>query len=247
LLKNLAGNWLVSGTYTFETPEYATVQSGVDSNLNGDTAGDRAIINPSGIANVGSDAYAVARNGNQVATGSAATVAYIAVNPNARCIEAQLGALTNSGRNTLATNGINNFDISLTKKFNLTESKHFELGGQFYNILNHPQATPGSLNDVTPALTSVTTASRNFLQPSTPSSMTLELSSRATPEPSRSSGALSSKRAFRINLLSQGDGGAPTPCVFVPCFHRNGRLTTRISARESWHDHFAWSPAFQGS
>ena len=167
-LKNVPGNWLVSGTYTFETPEYATVQSGVDSNLNGDAAGDRAIVNPAGIANVGSDVYPVDKNGNRVATGSASTVAYVAVNPNARYIEAQLGALTNSGRNTLATNRINNFDISLTKKFNITESKHFEFAGQFFNILNHPQATPGSLNDVTPALTSLTTASRNFLQPSNP-------------------------------------------------------------------------------
>jgi hypothetical protein len=167
-LKNVPGNWLVSGTYTFETPEYATVQSGVDSNLNGDAAGDRAIVNPAGIANVGSDVYAVDQSSNRVATGSASTVAYVAVNPNARYIEAQLGALTNGGRNTLATNRINNFDISVTKKFNITESKHFEFAGQFFNVLNHPQATPGSLNDVTPALTSVTTASRNFLQPSNP-------------------------------------------------------------------------------
>jgi len=167
-LKNVPGNWLVSGTYTFETPEYATVQSGVDSNLNGDAAGDRAIVNPSGIANAGSNVYAIDSNGNRVATGSTSTVAYVAVNPNARYIEAQLGALTNGGRNTLSTNRINNFDISVTKKFNITESKHFEFAGQFFNILNHPQATPGSLNDVTPALTSVTTASRNFLQPSNP-------------------------------------------------------------------------------
>lgn len=167
-LKNVPGNWLVSGTYTFETPEYATVQSGVDSNLNGDAAGDRSIVNPVGIASAGSDVYAVDKSGNRVATGSPATLAYVAVDPNARYIQAQLGALTNGGRNTLATNRVNNFDISLTKKFNITESKHFEFAGQFYNILNHPQATPGSLNDVTPALTSVTTASRNFLQPSNP-------------------------------------------------------------------------------
>jgi hypothetical protein len=167
-LRNIPGNWLITGTYTFETPEYATVQSGVDSNLNGDAAGDRAIVNPAGIFNAGSDVYAVDKNGNRIATGSAATVAYVAVNPNARYIGAQLGALANGGRNTLATNRINNFDISFTKKFNITESKRFEFAGQFFNILNHPQATPGSVNDVTPALTSVTTASRNFLQPSNP-------------------------------------------------------------------------------
>jgi outer membrane receptor protein involved in Fe transport len=167
-LKNVPGNWLVSGTYTFETPEYATVQSGVDSNLNGDAAGDRSIINPAGIATAGSDVYAIDRSGNRVSTGSPSTVAYVAVNPNARYIEAQLGAIANGARNTLATKRINNFDVSLTKKFNITESKRFELAGQFFNLFNHPQATPGSVNDVTPALTSVTTASRNFLQPSNP-------------------------------------------------------------------------------
>ena len=34
--------------YTYESPQYATVQSGVDSNLNNDSAGDRAIVNPTG-------------------------------------------------------------------------------------------------------------------------------------------------------------------------------------------------------
>ena len=37
LMKNIVGNWNISVTYTFQSPEYATVQSGVDSNLNGDT------------------------------------------------------------------------------------------------------------------------------------------------------------------------------------------------------------------
>ena len=164
----MPGNWLVTGTYTFETPEYATVQSGVDSNLNGDAAGDRAIVNPAGIFNIGSNVYAIDNNGNHVATGSASTVADVVVNPVARYIEAQLGALTNGGRNTLSSRRINNFDISVTKKFNITESKHFEFAAQLYNAFNHPQATPGSVNDVTPALTSITTASRNFLQPSNP-------------------------------------------------------------------------------
>jgi hypothetical protein len=167
-LKNVPGNWLVTGTYTFETPEYATVQSGLDSNLNGDSAGDRAIVNPAGISNVGSNVYAIDNNGNRVPTGSALTAAYVAVNPDARYIEAQLGALTNGGRNTLASRRINNFDISVTKKFNITESKHFEFAAQLFNTFNHPQATPGSVNDVTPAVTSITTASRNFLQPSNP-------------------------------------------------------------------------------
>jgi len=48
LAKNLLGNWRWVGTYTAESPEYATAQSGTDSNLNEDTAGGQTIINPGG-------------------------------------------------------------------------------------------------------------------------------------------------------------------------------------------------------
>ncbi|MBV8830676.1 MAG: TonB-dependent receptor, partial [Acidobacteriaceae bacterium] len=41
--KNLAGNWEFVPVYTYESPEYVDVQSGLDSNLNGDSAGDRTI------------------------------------------------------------------------------------------------------------------------------------------------------------------------------------------------------------
>ena len=33
----------------YESPQYATVQSGLDSNLNFDSAGDRAILNVNGV------------------------------------------------------------------------------------------------------------------------------------------------------------------------------------------------------
>src|SRR5260370_16370065 len=122
------------------------------------------------MATAGSDVYAIDQSGNRVTTGSPSTVAYVAVNPNARYIEAQLAALANARRNTLPTRHINNFDISFTKKFNVTESKHFEFAGQFFNIWNHAQATPGAINDVSPASTSVTTASPTFLHPPNPPS-----------------------------------------------------------------------------
>ena len=47
-MKNVVGNWTFAGTYTYQSPEFATVQSGVDSNLNNDAVGDRTIINPAG-------------------------------------------------------------------------------------------------------------------------------------------------------------------------------------------------------
>ena len=49
-MRNLVGNWTVAPIYTYESPEYATVLSDINSNLNGDsTAIDRTIINPNGI------------------------------------------------------------------------------------------------------------------------------------------------------------------------------------------------------
>ena len=82
LLKNVAGNWNLSGTYTYQSPEFATVQSGVDANLNGDSAGDRAIINPNGAANVGSAAWwHTTPPGNKSPWAARSIVAYVAINP----------------------------------------------------------------------------------------------------------------------------------------------------------------------
>src|ERR1039457_6223221 len=62
-------------------PEFATIQSGVDSNLNSDTAGDRAVINASGAANVGSGVTGYNAQGRAVAAGDLSIVAYVANNP----------------------------------------------------------------------------------------------------------------------------------------------------------------------
>ena len=53
--RNIVGNWIVAPIYTYESPEYATVLSGVNSNLNGDSGSaiDRPLINPSGIKGTG--------------------------------------------------------------------------------------------------------------------------------------------------------------------------------------------------
>lgn len=156
LAKNVIGNWRLVGTYTAESPEYATVQSGTDSNLNGDSAGDRTIVNPNGVALLGSGVTALTNSNKDV-------VAYLAKNPNARYIQAGKGAYANGGRNTLPTRGINNFDLSLAKKFNFTEAKSIELRGDFANAFNHPQFTPGYINSV--RLTSTYTSTRDFLVP----------------------------------------------------------------------------------
>ena len=162
MMKNVIGNWNISGTYTFQSPEYATVQSGVDSNLNGDSAGDRAIINPAGSANIGSDVTGYNAAG-QVSTGSD-IVAYVANNSNARYIVAGKGARSNGGRNTFPLDHTNNFDFALTKRINITERFRFDIGAQAFNLFNHAQFVGGYLNDVNPYSTA--SISRAFLVPS---------------------------------------------------------------------------------
>jgi hypothetical protein len=157
-MKNIIGNWRLVGTYTAETGELATAQSGNDANLNGDNAGDRTIINPSGDPRLGSAVTALKNS-------SGATVAYLASNPNARYIQAGSGALANAGRNTIQMPGINNWDFSLGKRFHLSEAKYFEFRGDFTNLFNHAQYTAGLIGSV--KLTSQTTT-RVFLQPSVP-------------------------------------------------------------------------------
>ncbi len=164
VMKNAVGNWNVSGTYTLESPEYATVQSGIDSNLNGDSAGDRVIVNPAGQANVGSGVTGYNAAG-QVATSSGSIVAYVANNSNARYITAGSGAIANGGRNTFPLHRINNIDLNLKKRFSIGERYSFDIGAGLYNVFNHPQFTGGYNNDVA---SSGFTGARNDLVPSDP-------------------------------------------------------------------------------
>jgi Carboxypeptidase regulatory-like domain len=173
-MRNLAGNWLASPVYTYEAPEYIDVQSGDDANLNGDSAGDRTLLNPSGVKGTGSGVTALC----QINTCGATTgptpgpvVAYLAANPNAQYIQAGPGALepnngfTIAGRNTLRTRPINNLDFSIGKNFHLNERMYFTIQAQAFNLLNHPQFAPGFPSAVNPI---GYTASRSIVEPSDP-------------------------------------------------------------------------------
>ncbi|MES1258786.1 MAG: carboxypeptidase regulatory-like domain-containing protein, partial [Acidobacteriota bacterium] len=138
MLKNLAGNWSVAPLFTYETPEYVTVLSQTDSNLNGDSASDRTIVNPNGLDKTGSGVTAL----TSIRNGKTETVGYLAINPNARYIQAGPGAYANGGRNTLPGRPIDNIDLNLLKSFPLREGKQLQFSAQFYNLLNHPQFVP---------------------------------------------------------------------------------------------------------
>jgi hypothetical protein len=170
LAKNILGNFTISPIYTFESPQYADVQSGVDSNLNGNSLGDRAIVNPGGVAGVGTDVVP-ATNGTPCPDPTMSvcpqnTVAYVAINPNAYYVRAQPGAYANSGRNTLPLPHINNFDLAIIKNLSISERFKVQFLVQLYNAFNHPQFIPGSINDVA-SIQSTTTGDQNFLTPGT--------------------------------------------------------------------------------
>jgi hypothetical protein len=152
--KNVIGNWQASPVLILESSEYFTVASTIDSNFNSDTAGDRTILNPAGVAGTGSAVYGLDRNGTRInIPGSSTTllntvVAWVPVNPNARYIEAGYGAIATAGRNTEPTRPIGNIDFTLIKRFQVGERLRMELSGEAYNLFNHPQFIPGSLDDV---------------------------------------------------------------------------------------------------
>jgi hypothetical protein len=154
--RNLLGNWRFTGAYTYESPEFVTVQSGQDSNLNGDSAGDRVVVNPAGDPNRGSDVTPLRNAAGQ-------TVGYLASDPSAMYIKAGLGVFPNGGRNTLATRPINNFDMSFGKNFAVREGHTISFRADFANIFNHAQYTPGYTNSVRKQDTYTTT--RSFLIP----------------------------------------------------------------------------------
>jgi hypothetical protein len=171
-MRNVVGNWEIAPIYIYETPEYYTVQSGIDSNLNGDAAGDRVIVNPAGAAGTGSDIVGLDRAGNTIATGACTTpacpvVAWVATNPNARYITAGYGSFPNAGRNTEAMRPINNIDLSLVKRFTIKERMNFQISAEALNALNHPQyiagtpdaaQLPNNYNIFTPGVHSFVTA-----------------------------------------------------------------------------------------
>lgn len=169
LRKNVLGNWLVAPIYTLQTGEPADVQSGVDANLNGDSAGDRAVFNRLGIPGTGSGVTALCNSSLPAGTSCAASptniVAYLANNGNAQYITAGKGALATSGRNTLQTRPIDNLDVTAGKRFNFTERMRLEFQAQFLNVLNHPQYTPGLLNQVD-SIGFTSAAATNYLHPS---------------------------------------------------------------------------------
>jgi hypothetical protein len=137
----VARNWTVAGTWIAETGTWATVRSGVDSNLNADPLADRTVINPAG--DPGRSSLVT-----PLLNGAGKTVGYLAKDPGARYIQAGAGVYPNGGRNTLLLPGIANLDLSIGKRFRIDERRQLQIRAEAYNALNHAQYVPGFTSSV---------------------------------------------------------------------------------------------------
>jgi len=142
--------WQWTGGFLLQDGQPITALSGVDSNDNGDAAGDRTIWNPNGSGRTGTIVDSVCNDGpggaTRIVSASATTglcasdtniVGYLAENPNARYVQAQVGALANVGRNTISTPGLNIWNMSVLKNIPMTERFSLQFRAEAFDIFNH--------------------------------------------------------------------------------------------------------------
>jgi hypothetical protein len=149
IAQGILGGWFWNGAFLVQTGQPVTPLSNLDTNGNGDAAGDRSIVNINGDPTKGTATRTVCWTGTVRSFGcdvASQIVGYVAVDPEAMYVQAQRGSLTNAGRNTLTTPRRTNFDMSFFKSFHFTESTFVQFRTEFFNIFNHRQfsfANPG--------------------------------------------------------------------------------------------------------
>ena len=158
----------LNGIFQIQSGQPITIRSGVDSNVNFDVAGDRALFNPNGTPGTSSRVCGLDANGNFLAPGgffSPGTVttdinqcalggygpinavAYLVVNPDAQFIQRGfLAAGTTIGRNTFRTRAFNSTDIVILKNTRFGSDNRFNLqiGAEISDLFNQrPQTVFG--------------------------------------------------------------------------------------------------------
>jgi len=154
-LNALVGGWEVAGIFQAQSGQLVDIQSGIDSNRNGDNAGDRAIFNPNGNRNIGTGVVGLTLVGGvvtQVAVNAPNTNvrAYLAVNPNAGWVQTGFFAkeLANGGagtapRNAFRTSKWNKTDMTFLKntRFGNEGRFNFQVGAEFHDVFNQRTRT----------------------------------------------------------------------------------------------------------
>jgi len=154
VLRHVFGGWQINGVFQAQSGQPITPLSGpifgLDSNLNGDTAGDRTVLNPTGREGTGSAVTPLRNSAGSV-------VGYLVNDPSARYVQAGPGARANAGRNTLRTPGFNRTDAVFVKNLRFGETYNLQLGAEVFDLFNQ---RPNTLGDDLSGLTVNTSFAR---------------------------------------------------------------------------------------
>ena len=179
-VKTLVNGFQIGSIFLAQTGQPITLQSGgVDSNGNGDSAGDRASFNPFASGVGGSDVFAVCElaggatglsSAGMAAGGSCpgAAIGYTPVSYGARYIITGPGARANLGRNSFASPGFDVLNLSVGKKFHFSESKYLLAKADIFNILNHPNYALSNGNVFSAAGVTTATTTPGYAIPGDP-------------------------------------------------------------------------------
>jgi len=165
------GGWQVSGVTTFESGQPFSVLNLLDADGIGGN-NDRPTFNPNGqrgvraIPTVDTRATITVNNATVANPNFGAITGYTnpetgqPIDPNtaqfivnpAFIIGAPMSVarVGNLGRNTERSPGINNWNVNLIKRTNVSENVRLEFRTEFYNIFNHPQYLTGSVSPFSP-------------------------------------------------------------------------------------------------
>lgn len=91
----------------------------------------------------------------------------LAERPISGLVSGEPGTFPTASRYTLPTGRENNVDLTAIKRFSVSERYKLEIQAQAFNVLNHSQYLPGSLNDVG-SNSSTGTGAGNFVTVSSP-------------------------------------------------------------------------------
>lgn len=132
IIAKVVANLSLMAAYTYTSDIGLPLSNGMDTSLNGSSAGTAIFVNPNGRSG-GSGVTALRNNQGQV-------VAYRATDPSARFVQGGIGSFS-TDRAVLDLDQLHNFDVAAAKKFTFVEDATFEFRVEAYNFFNTRQRT----------------------------------------------------------------------------------------------------------